>query len=92
MVQDPHKFWEKQRAYAFPGLSWNSIVTKFTVMVTDPAVIRHVFNHNRCVCDHLQAPGLLLLPALQQSLPPASGTHQLTVCKWQRPYRPALTL
>lgn len=28
------------------GLSWNSIVTKFTVMVTDPATIRHVFNHN----------------------------------------------
>jgi hypothetical protein len=48
MVQDPHAFWERQRAYALPGLSWNSIVTKFTVMVTDPAVIRHVFNHNRC--------------------------------------------
>jgi hypothetical protein len=47
MVKDPHAFWEKQRAYAFPGLSWNSIVTKFTVMVTDPATIRHVFNHNR---------------------------------------------
>eukprot|EP00879_Flechtneria_rotunda_P008606 GHRR01009018.1.p1 GENE.GHRR01009018.1~~GHRR01009018.1.p1 ORF type:complete len:552 (+),score=155.86 GHRR01009018.1:234-1889(+) len=46
MVQDPHKFWQRQRAYAFPGLSWNSIVTKFTVMVTDPATIRHVFNHN----------------------------------------------
>jgi hypothetical protein len=45
--QDPHKFWQRQRAYAFPGLSWNSIVTKFTVMVTDPAVIRHCFNHNR---------------------------------------------
>lgn len=48
MVQDPHAFWERQRAYSFPGLSWNSIVTKFTVMVTDPAIIRHVFNHNRC--------------------------------------------
>lgn len=47
MVQDPHAFWERQRAYSFPGLSWNSIVTKFTVMVTDPATIRHVFNHNR---------------------------------------------
>lgn len=46
MVQDPHAFWERQRAYSFPGLSWNSIVTKFTVMVTDPAVIRHVFHHN----------------------------------------------
>ncbi len=46
MVQDPHAFWERQRAYSFPGLSWNSIVTKFTVMVTDPAVIRHVFQHN----------------------------------------------
>jgi hypothetical protein len=48
MVQDPHAFWERQRAYSFPGLSWNSIVTKFTVMVTDPTVIRHVFSHNRC--------------------------------------------
>jgi hypothetical protein len=48
MVKDPHAFWERQRAYAFPGLSVNSIVTKFTVMVTDPATIRHVFNHNRC--------------------------------------------
>ncbi len=48
MVRDPHAFWERQRAYALPGLSWNAIVTKFTVMVTDPAVIRHVFNHNRC--------------------------------------------
>jgi hypothetical protein len=47
MVQDPHGFWERQRAYSFPGLSWNSIVTKFTVMVTDPTVIRHVFQHNR---------------------------------------------
>lgn len=47
MVQDPHAFWERQRAYSFPGLSWNSIVTKFTVMVTDPSVIRHVFAHNR---------------------------------------------
>jgi hypothetical protein len=49
MVQDPHAFWERQRDYATPGLSWNSIVTKFTVMVTDPATIRHCFNHNRCV-------------------------------------------
>jgi hypothetical protein len=48
MVQDPHAFWERQRDYATPGLSWNSIVTKFTVMVTDPATIRHCFNHNRC--------------------------------------------
>ena len=47
MVMDPHLFWEKQRAYAFPGLSWNSIVGWFTVMVSDPALIRHVFNHNR---------------------------------------------
>lgn len=48
MVQDPHAFWERQRDYSTPGLSWNSIVTKFTVMVTDPATIRHCFNHNRC--------------------------------------------
>ena len=47
MVRDPHAFWERQRDYATPGLSWNSIVSKFTVMVTDPAVIRHCFNHNR---------------------------------------------
>lgn len=58
MVQDPHAFWERQRSYSFPGLSWNSIVTKFTVMVTDPAVIRHVFNNNRCV----MIPQPVLLP------------------------------
>jgi hypothetical protein len=61
MVQDPHAFWERQRAYSFPGLSWNSIVTKFTVMVTDPAVIRHVFQHNRWegrVCVTLGSKGV----------------------------------
>uniref|UniRef100_A0A383WDD1 sterol 22-desaturase n=1 Tax=Tetradesmus obliquus TaxID=3088 RepID=A0A383WDD1_TETOB len=46
MVQDPHAFWERQRDYCTPGLSWNSIVTKYMVMVTDPATIRHCFNHN----------------------------------------------
>jgi cytochrome P450 family 710 subfamily A protein len=50
MVRDPHAFWERQRAWSRQpgahGLSWNSIVTKFTVMVTDPQLIRHVFNHN----------------------------------------------
>ena len=48
MVRDPHAFWERQRSYSFPGLSYNSILGKFTVMVTDPATIRHVFNHNGC--------------------------------------------
>jgi hypothetical protein len=79
MVQDPHKFWEKQRAYAFPGLSWNSIVTKFTVMVTDPAVIRHVFNHNRCVClcVHLEQPDVSLCVTLQQGLLSLNIVQQL---------------
>jgi hypothetical protein len=46
MIKDPYGFWERQRRYSFPGLSWTSIVGKFTVFVTDPAIIRHVFNHN----------------------------------------------
>jgi cytochrome P450 family 710 subfamily A protein len=51
VVRDPHSFWERQRAWSRDplqgrGLSWNSIVGKFTVMVTDPQLIRHVFNFN----------------------------------------------
>lgn len=46
MVKDPYTFWERQRQYSFPGLSWHSLVGQFTVFVTDAALCRHVFNHN----------------------------------------------
>ncbi|KAG2439008.1 hypothetical protein HYH02_006537 [Chlamydomonas schloesseri] len=46
MVKDPYGFWERQRLYSFPGMSWNSIVGIFTVFVTDPALSRYVFSHN----------------------------------------------
>lgn len=46
MVKDPYGFWEKQRKFSFPGMSWHSIVGVFTIFVTDPALCRHVFNHN----------------------------------------------
>ncbi len=46
MVKDPYGFWEKQRLFSFPGMSWHSIVGVFTIFVTDPAICRHVFNHN----------------------------------------------
>lgn len=46
MVMDPVGFWEKQRLFSFPGMSWNSLVGKFTIFVTDPGLVRHVFNHN----------------------------------------------
>ncbi|GAX72950.1 hypothetical protein CEUSTIGMA_g405.t1 [Chlamydomonas eustigma] len=46
MVKDPYGFWEKQRKYSFPGMSWHSIVGVFTIFVTDAAISRHVFNHN----------------------------------------------
>lgn len=46
MVKDPYTFWERQRLYSFPGLSWTSLVGQFTVFVTDAALCRHVFNHN----------------------------------------------
>lgn len=46
MVKDPYGFWEKQRQYSFPGMSWNSLVGQFSVFVTDAAISRHVFNNN----------------------------------------------
>ncbi len=46
MVMDPFAFWDKQIKFSCPGLSWNSILGNFTVMVTDPAMVRHMFNHN----------------------------------------------
>ncbi|KAG2482695.1 hypothetical protein HYH03_018401 [Edaphochlamys debaryana] len=46
MVKDPWTFWEKQRLYSFPGMSWNSIVGVFTIFVTDAALSRYVFSHN----------------------------------------------
>ncbi|MEW5312037.1 MAG: hypothetical protein WDW38_003700 [Sanguina aurantia] len=46
MVRDPYGFWERQRLYATTGLSWNSIIGRFTVFVTDPTLVRHVFSFN----------------------------------------------
>lgn len=46
MVKDPYGFWERQRLYATTGLSWNSIIGRFTVFVTDPHLVRHVFSFN----------------------------------------------
>eukprot|EP00199_Chlamydomonas_sp_CCMP681_P000355 CAMPEP_0119116630 /NCGR_PEP_ID=MMETSP1180-20130426/52392_1 /TAXON_ID=3052 ORGANISM="Chlamydomonas cf sp, Strain CCMP681" /NCGR_SAMPLE_ID=MMETSP1180 /ASSEMBLY_ACC=CAM_ASM_000741 /LENGTH=544 /DNA_ID=CAMNT_0007105803 /DNA_START=25 /DNA_END=1659 /DNA_ORIENTATION=+ len=46
MVKDAYGFWERQRTYSFPGLSWHSIVGVFTIFVTDPQISRHVFNNN----------------------------------------------
>lgn len=46
MVMDPVGFWEKQANLSFPGFSWNSLVGKFTIFVTDASLVRHVFNHN----------------------------------------------
>lgn len=40
MVKDPHGFWTRQCSYAPSGLSCNSIMGKFTVMVTDPDIMR----------------------------------------------------
>ncbi len=52
MIKDPYGFWERQRKYSFPGLSWHSIVGTFTVFITDPVVSRHAFNNNSKVSEH----------------------------------------
>jgi len=46
MVMDPVRFWDKQREYAPRGISWNSIAGKFSVLVTDPEMVRVVMNNN----------------------------------------------
>jgi hypothetical protein len=33
MVMDPYAFWDRQIKFSCPGLSWNSILGSFTVMV-----------------------------------------------------------
>mmetsp|Transcript_22957 Transcript_22957/g.50366 ORF Transcript_22957/g.50366 Transcript_22957/m.50366 type:complete len:531 (+) Transcript_22957:194-1786(+) len=68
MVKDPYGFWEKQRKYSFPGMSWHSLVGTFTVFVTDPAISRHVFNHNSADT---------LLMALHPSAKNVLGEHNI---------------
>lgn len=46
MVINPYKFWEKQRKFSFPGFSYNSILGKFMIFVTDVDVARSVFSYN----------------------------------------------
>lgn len=46
MIRDPYSFWERQRKWSFPGMSWNSMLGSFSIFVTDPAISRHVFNAN----------------------------------------------
>lgn len=46
MIKDPYGFWERQRLYSFPGMSWNSIFGIFTIFVTDAALSRHIFSQN----------------------------------------------
>ncbi|GFR45001.1 hypothetical protein Agub_g6311 [Astrephomene gubernaculifera] len=63
MVKDPYGFWEKQRQYSFPGMSWNSICGVFTIFVTDAALSRYVFSHNSedslLLCLHPNAEWIL---------------------------------
>mmetsp|Transcript_6661 Transcript_6661/g.19183 ORF Transcript_6661/g.19183 Transcript_6661/m.19183 type:complete len:518 (+) Transcript_6661:369-1922(+) len=46
MVMDPFGFWDRQREAENPGLTYNSIVGKFMVMVNDTDVMRKVFSVN----------------------------------------------
>ncbi|KAK9813665.1 hypothetical protein WJX73_002257 [Symbiochloris irregularis] len=46
MVMDPYKFWEDQRKFSFPGFSYNSILGKFMIFITDVDISRHVFSYN----------------------------------------------
>ncbi|KAL3155714.1 hypothetical protein ABBQ32_012735 [Trebouxia sp. C0010 RCD-2024] len=46
MVRNPYQFWEDQRKYSFPGLSWNSLCGKFMIFTTDAAISRRVFSYN----------------------------------------------
>ncbi|GIL60159.1 hypothetical protein Vafri_14781 [Volvox africanus] len=63
MVKDPYAFWERQRLYSFPGMSWNSICGIFTIFVTDAALSRYVFSHNSedslLLCLHPNAEWIL---------------------------------
>ena len=46
MVMDPYGFWDRQRRYADPGISYNSLVGKFILFVTDAAKCREIMSIN----------------------------------------------
>ncbi|KAA8495112.1 Cytochrome P450 [Porphyridium purpureum] len=46
MTADPFGFWNAQRDYAPSGISWNSIVGYFSVLVTEPEAVRTILNNN----------------------------------------------
>eukprot|EP01024_Parvocaulis_polyphysoides_P017857 TRINITY_DN17878_c0_g1_i1.p1 TRINITY_DN17878_c0_g1~~TRINITY_DN17878_c0_g1_i1.p1 ORF type:complete len:358 (+),score=38.48 TRINITY_DN17878_c0_g1_i1:220-1293(+) len=46
MVMNPYQYWEDQKNYSFPGMSWTSILGTFTVFVTDAKIIRNLLNYN----------------------------------------------
>eukprot|EP01025_Chloroclados_australasicus_P004916 TRINITY_DN11346_c0_g1_i2.p1 TRINITY_DN11346_c0_g1~~TRINITY_DN11346_c0_g1_i2.p1 ORF type:complete len:538 (-),score=42.28 TRINITY_DN11346_c0_g1_i2:444-2057(-) len=46
MVMNPYQYWEDQKKYSFPGMSWTSILGKFTVFVTDAKIQRNLLQYN----------------------------------------------
>ncbi|KAL6781877.1 hypothetical protein ACKKBF_B09810 [Auxenochlorella protothecoides x Auxenochlorella symbiontica] len=46
MVMNPFAFWEKQRVYSDPGMSYNSLVGKFILFITDAEKCREVMSIN----------------------------------------------
>ncbi|GAB4823926.1 hypothetical protein N2152v2_010972 [Parachlorella kessleri] len=46
MVKDPYGFWEKQRKYADPGYSYNSLMGKLIVFATDVNLVRETLMVN----------------------------------------------
>lgn len=44
MVMNPFAFWEKQRVYSDPGMSYNSLVGKFILFITDAEKCREVMS------------------------------------------------
>lgn len=41
---NPFAFWEKQRVYSDPGMSYNSLVGKFILFITDAEKCREVMS------------------------------------------------
>jgi len=46
MVRDPYTFWEQQRQYAIHGVSWNSILGKYTLFSTKADHCQKIFMYN----------------------------------------------
>jgi cytochrome P450 family 710 subfamily A protein len=48
MVQDPYEFWDQQKSWSQSrhGISWNSLVGKMILFLTDTDQIRHVLMKN----------------------------------------------